>query len=206
MASNDPCEWLPNAYIQAVAYSGTSAVPPAGSSAYQLDAKDIKGPLDQQVVEACRFVVRNMSVAATKHAGRHDLPEYDITAVFEALVNSVAHRDYAIHGSKIRLRLFQDRLELYSPGAIPNTMTVGSMPYRQAARNEALTSLLAKCPVPEGIDWLQTDRTSMMDRRGEGVSIILERSERLSGKKAEYSLIDDTELLLVIPAANITPA
>ena len=28
MASNDPCEWLPNAYIQAVAYSGTSAVPP----------------------------------------------------------------------------------------------------------------------------------------------------------------------------------
>lgn len=204
MASKDPCEWLPNAYIQAVAYSGTSAVPPAGSSAYQLDAKDIKGPLDQQVVEACRFVVRNMSIAATKHAGRHDLPEYDITAVFEALVNAVAHRDYAIHGSKIRLRLFQDRLELYSPGAIPNTMTVASMPYRQAARNEALTSLLAKCPVPEGIDWLQTDRTSMMDRRGEGVSIILERSERLSGKKPEYSLIDDTELLLVIPAANIT--
>jgi predicted HTH transcriptional regulator len=206
MASKDPCKWLPNAYIQAVAYSGTSAVPLVESSTYQLDAKDIKGPLDQQVVEACRFVVRNMSVAATKQAGRQDHPEYDITAVFEALVNAVAHRDYAIHGSKIRLRLFQDRLELYSPGAIPNTMTVGSMPYRQAARNEALTSLLAKCPVPEGIEWLKTDRTSMMDRRGEGVSIILERSERLSGRKSVYSLMDDAELLLVMPAANNTSA
>ena len=39
-----------------------------------------------------------------------------MTAVFEAVVNAVAHRDYSVHGSKIRLRLFSDRLELYSPG------------------------------------------------------------------------------------------
>ena len=56
----------------------------------------------------------------------------------------MAHRDYSIHGAKIRLRMFADRLELHTPGVIPNTMTVDSLPYRQAARNEALTSLLAK--------------------------------------------------------------
>lgn len=123
MASADPRRWLPNAFIQAVAYRGTEVLP-QGDTAYQLDAQDITGPLDAQVLAACHFVRKNMQVYATKNEGRHDLPQYDMTAVFEALVNAVAHRDYSIHGAKIRLRMFADRLELYSPGAIPNTMTV----------------------------------------------------------------------------------
>lgn len=200
MATDDPRDWLPNAFIQAVAYRGKDALPQAGADAYQLDAADISGPLDRQIVDACRFVMRNMRVAATKDMGRHDLPQFDMTAVFEAVVNAVAHRDYSIHGSKIRLRLFADRLELYSPGAIPNTMTVESLPYRQAARNEAITSLLAKCPVPVG-DGIRTDRSTLMDKRGEGVQIILERSESLSGMRPTYQLIDEAELLLVIPSA-----
>ncbi len=201
LASADPRRWLPNAFIQAVAYRGTDVLP-QGNEAYQLDAQDISGPLDQQVLAACHFVKKNMRVQASKHEGRHDLPQFDLTAVFEALVNAVAHRDYAIHGAKIRLRLFADRLELYSPGAIPNTMTVESLPYRQAARNEAITSLLAKCPV-QGGDRDFTDRGAMMDKRGEGVRIILDRSERLSGKRPSYRLLDESELLLVIPAAQI---
>ncbi|WP_206957150.1 ATP-binding protein [Trinickia acidisoli] len=199
MASADPRRWLPNAFIQAVAYRGTEALPQA-DAAYQVDAQDITGSLDVQVLEASHFVKKNMSVFASKREGRHDLPQYDMTAVFEALVNAVAHRDYSIHGAKIRLRLFADRLELYSPGAIPNTMTVESLPYRQASRNEAITSLLAKCPVPDGERDL-SGRTAMMDKRGEGVQIILDGSERLSGKRPVFRLVDESELLLVIPAA-----
>ena len=198
MASFDPRQWLPNAFIQAVAYRGTGVLP-QGDAAYQLDAQDITGPLDAQVLAACHFVRKNMQVYAAKDEGRHDLPQYDMTAVFEALVNAVAHRDYSIHGAKIRLRLFADRLELYSPGAIPNTMTVDSLPYRQAARNEAITSLLAKCQVPD-TDKAITGRSAMMDKRGEGVQIILEQSEKLSGKRPVYRLVDDSELLLIIPA------
>lgn len=199
LASNDPRRWLPNAFIQAVAYRGTE-VAPKGDALYQLDAQDITGPLDAQVLAACQFVRRNMRVAASKHMGRRDLPEYDLNAVFEALVNAVAHRDYSIYGAKIRLRMFADRLELYSPGAIPNTMTLDSLPYRQAARNEAITSLLAKCPVPEaGYDF--TGRNAMMDKRGEGVRLILEHSERLAGKRPYYRLVDESELLLVIPSS-----
>ncbi len=183
-----------------MAYRGTEVLP-QGDTAYQLDAQDITGPLDAQVLAACHFVRKNMLVYATKDEGRHDLPQYDMTAVFEALVNAVAHRDYSIHGAKIRLRMFADRLELYSPGAIPNTMTVESLPYRQSARNEAITSLLAKCSVPEA-DKAITSRSAMMDKRGEGVQIILDQSERLSGKRPVYRLVDDSELLLIIPAAE----
>lgn len=198
VATEEPRHWLPNAFIQAVAYRGTSTVPESPSDLYQVDSKDISGPADTQVIEACRFVLRNMRVAATKGPGRRDLPQFDMGAVFEAVVNAVAHRDYSVHGSKIRLRLFADRLELYSPGALPNTLEIDSLPFRQAARNETLTSMLARCRIPDGLNWLKTDRQTLMDKRGEGVRIILDAGLRLSGKMPEYRLIGDAELLLTI--------
>ena len=203
MASENPREWLPNAFIQAVAYRG-DAIRAMAVDAYQLDAMDISGPLDRQVVNACRFVMRNMSIQAFKgedQPGRVDLPQYDMAAVFEAIVNAVAHRDYSVYGSKIRLRLYENRLELYSPGTIVNSLTVESLPYRQAARNETLCSLLTKCVIPDD-PWLTTVRRNMMEKRGEGVPIILDNSERLSGRIPEYRLIDDAELLLTIHAAQ----
>jgi predicted HTH transcriptional regulator len=204
LACEDPPRFLAGAFIQAVAYSGTSPAQAGPGGIYQLDAADITGPLDRQVADACRFVARNMKTAAIKHLGRTDIPQYDMTAVFEALVNAVAHRDYAIWESKIRLRMYADRLELYSPGSLANTMTVESLPLRQSSRNETITSLLARCQVPENLPGVQTDRRTLMDKRGEGVPIILDRSTALSGRRPEYRVLDDIELLLVIPAADPT--
>jgi predicted HTH transcriptional regulator len=143
-----------------------------------------------------------MKTAAMKTMGRRDVPQYDLTAVFEALVNAVAHRDYAIYGSKIRLQMFADRLELYSPGGLANhTMTVESLALlrQSVVRNEVVTSLLGRCAVPE--EWGER-RTAMMDRRGEGVPVILERSLALSGRVPEYRLLDGEELVLVVYAAG----
>ena len=201
MACHSPQDFLPSAFIQAVAYRGTE-VAPTDHHAYQLDAKDIHGPLDEQIAEGCRFVSRNMKVGASKTFGRHDIPQYDLTAVFEAITNAVSHRDYAIYGQKVRLRMFEDRLELHSPGAIPNTMTLESLEFRQASRNENLTSLLAKCPVP-ALEGLNSDRATIMDKRGEGVPLIFQLSERLSGKRPLYRLLDDDELQLTIYAAAL---
>lgn len=201
LASRDPQRHIPGAFIQAVAYAGVG-VTPQTAAAYQRDALDITGPLDQQIFGACDFVRKNMRMAARKGAGggREDLPQYDLLAVFEAVTNAVAHRDYSMAGSKVRLRLFDDRLEIYTPGMLPNTMTPESLPYRQAARNEAITSLLARCPVER--EDVAAHRTHIMDKRGEGVPIILERSEALSGKTPVYRLIDDSELQLTIYAAE----
>jgi ATP-dependent DNA helicase RecG len=80
-------------------------------------------------------------------------------------------------------------------------MTVASLPYRQAARNEAIASLLAKIRVPRE-DWLDTGRATLMDRRGEGVPIILQKSEALSEKRPIYEVFDDAELRLTIFAAG----
>lgn len=196
MASSMPHEFLPNAYIQAISYRGNKR-----DAAYQVDAKNIVGPLNIQIMDACQFVIKNMHVSATKDLGRHDIPQYEIQAIFEALVNAVAHRDYSIYGSKIRLHMFSDRLEIISPGTIPNSMTVDSLALRQSARNELLTSLLARCPLPTKLSD-QEGRNYFMDKRGEGVPIILSKSEQLSGRIPVYRLIDNIELHLTIFSAQ----
>ncbi len=137
-----------------------------------------------------------MKIHAVKEPARRDIPQYSMKAALEAIVNAVAHRDYSIHGSKIRLHMFADRLELLSPGAIPNTMTVDGLAIRQSARNELLASLLARCPLTSST--YEGDRSFLMDKRGEGVPIILSESEALSGRRPEYLLIDNAELSLTI--------
>jgi predicted HTH transcriptional regulator len=193
MSCENPERFITNAYIQAVCYLGNTR------DSTQLDAQDITGTLDVQIKEACKFVQRNMRITAIKNPGRIETPQYSLNAVFEAIVNAVAHRDYSIYGSKIRLHMFSDRLELYSPGTIPNTMTVDSIPLRQSSRNELLSSLLARCPM--NFDAIGSKRIFIMDKRGEGVPIILSESEALSGKRPEYRVIDDTELQLTVFAA-----
>ena len=192
LCTREPQQWLPHAYVQAVSYAGERS-----DINYQTDARDIGGPLDEQVGEALHFVRRNMLVRAAKASARTERPQYSERAVFEALVNAVAHRDYSVAGGRIRLHLFGDRLELYVPGALANTLTPDSMHLRQASRNELIVSLLARCSAPTGLG-----RTNLMDRRGDGVPIILQESRSLSGYLPEYTLIDEGELRLVIRAAQ----
>ena len=195
MACDAPVSFISSAFIQAVCYRGAER-----NAAYQLDAKDITGSLDVQIREACKFVERNMRVYAIKAPNRIETPQFSMNAVFEATVNAVVHRDYSIYGSKIRLHLFADRLEIFSPGSIPNTMTVDSLSERQSARNELLSTLLARCPM--NVNAIGSQRSFIMDKRGEGVPIIITESEKLSGRKPEYLLLDDAELKLTIFAAK----
>ena len=190
-----PTRWLPTAYIQAVAYSGVNNDPND-----QLDAKDFDGPLDRQIWDAFNFVRNNMKVPALKELGRVDYPQYSLRAVFEALVNAVAHRDYSIAGGRIRLHLFKDRLELYSPGSLLNSMTVEAMRVMSKPRNEVISSLFARYyPIREG----GLGREFLMDRRGSGVDVIMLESELLSGRKPVYESIADMELCLTIYAAEL---
>lgn len=193
LACAHPEKYLPSAYIQAVSYRGTER-----NANDQLDAKDIFGPLDEQIYEACRFVNRNMRIAAVKSPARIDIPQFAMNAVFEAIVNAVAHRDYSISGSKIRIHLFSDRLEIFSPGGLPNALTLDEIGERQFSRNELICTGLSRCPLAER--FTDIDRSRIMDRRGEGVPVILSASLRLARKAPKYELLGDSELKLTIPA------
>jgi predicted HTH transcriptional regulator len=176
---------LPSAYIEAAVYRGDRL-----TSDDLAHSDRIEGRVDTQIDGATDFVERFMLKPARKHVGREDYPQYDLDAIHEAIVNAVAHRDYSIAGSKIRLFLFANRLELYSPGALPNTLTIDTMAYRVFTRNQLLVSFLSR---------MKSRRSgrSFLESRGEGVRKILEAGEAHSGRRPQYELFGE-ELRLTI--------
>ncbi len=195
LAADDPREWLPNAWIQAVCYRGFGM-----DAGRQIDAQDIAGPLDRQIRDAVRFVVRNRRVAAFKDPARTDVPQFSERAVFEAVVNAVVHRDYAVSGSRIRLFMFDDRLELYSPGGLCNSMTTDDLRTSQFTRNELLASRLGQCPVGDVPG--AGGRRCFIERRGEGIAVIEDETFALAGERPVFELIGERELKVVLPAAS----
>ena len=180
-----PRRHLPSAYIEAAVYRGSDL-----TSDDLVHAERIEGRVDTQVDDATVFGERFLLRPARKRAGREDYPQYDLDVIHEAIVNAVAHRDYSIPGSKIRLFLYADRLELYSPGALPNTLTIETMPFRVFTRNQLLVSFLSR---------MKSRRTgrAFLESRGEGVRRILEASEAHSGRRPVYELFGE-ELRLTI--------
>ena len=191
--ATEPTEFLASGSIEAACYSGTRL-----SSDDLVHAERLAGSVSDQIDAGIAFVARFMQPSPAKGPATGTVPAYDLDVVDEAIVNAVAHRDYAIVGSKIRLFLFADRLELYSPGKLPNTITIEDMPYRTFTRNQLLVSFLSR---------LRSKRTGQvfLESRGEGVRKILEDGEAHSGRRPEYELFGD-ELRLTLWAKRVPPA
>ncbi len=197
LCAKTPQEWLPHAAITATHYRGRDR------ASEQLDAQEIDGPLQSQIADGMKFVSRNMRVAARKLPARENMPQYSTAAVFEALVNAVAHRDYSISSRRIRLSMFADRLEIDTPGQLPNGMTIESMDASQATRNEVIASVFGRIPVGDVPG--SAHRVFLMERRGDGVAIIFKETQETAGMPAKYSLVDESSLVLNIPAAKLYP-
>ncbi|MYE11948.1 MAG: transcriptional regulator [Gammaproteobacteria bacterium] len=177
--ATEPTDFLPSGSIEAAAYAGTRL-----SSDDLTHAERLAGPVSDQIDSGIAFVARFMQRDQSGET------HYDLDVVDEAIVNAVAHRDYAIAGSKIRLFLFADRLELYSPGRLPNTITLQDMAYRTFTRNQLLVSFLSR---------IRSKRSGdvFLESRGEGVRKILEDGQAHSGRRPEYELFGD-ELRLTL--------
>lgn len=188
-----PADFLPSSYVQCVAYSGNER-----NAEYQIDAQDCESSVDQQIQQVFNFIKRNMKVEAVKRPGRIDIPQYDLGAVYEAVVNAVAHRDYALHGARVRVHMFSDRLEISTPGGLPDSLTVESMDANSISRNETLVNLLSRYYPADP----SSRRQNMIERRGEGVPTIIGASQQLSLRRPLYVQTDNTELKLTIYAAS----
>ncbi len=186
----EPTEFLPSASIEAACYRGTRL-----SSTELVHAERISGPVPDQIDAAVGFVAGLMKVARDAQRRSEGNAQYDLDVVDEAIVNAAAHRDYSISGSKIRLFVFRDRLELHSPGGLPNTITLDEMPFRTFTRNQLLVSFLSR---------IRSRRTGQvfLESRREGVRKILADGEAHSGRRPVYELFGD-ELRLTLWARTL---
>jgi len=145
-----PNKFLPQAGISATAYPGlekeysTIEEEVIRGSLVSLFSKQKRVSESGVIDRAVEFVRRNMGVRAWIEGGRrHQQHSYPLEAVREVIVNAVAHRDYTITGTDVEISLYKNRLEIISPGRLPNTVTVEKMKqgYR-VSRNELIKEVL----------------------------------------------------------------
>ncbi|HIE26769.1 TPA: hypothetical protein EYP66_05745, partial [Candidatus Poribacteria bacterium] len=172
-----PQRFFPSSEIRASAFIASSF------DSDVIDQKDIQGQLPDMIRGAISFVTRNIKNSSTIPDGiqRVDRLEYPIEAIREAIINAIAHRDYLISGAAIRLFIFDDRIELYSPGGLPNTITLETMKYKQFSRNQTLVSFLT------GLGF--------MERRGKGILRMINLMREYNLPPPRFELIEE-ELLV----------
>jgi len=146
----NPRRFLPQSGIDAAAY-------PGGEKEYAARERTemrgplvpllgAEGPLENGLVEqAIEFVRRNTAITASLEGGARRVERwaYPEEAVREGIVNALVHRDYLLSGTTIELSIYQDRLEIISPGRLPNGITPERMRAGcRAARNQLLKDVM----------------------------------------------------------------
>ena len=146
-----PNRHLPQAGVTAACYQGTEKDYEAKEraeirgAAVALRSRGGEVTENGVVEQTIEFVRRNTNVKAWLEGGarRQERWDYPAEAIREAIVNAVAHRDYTITVTDIELSIYDDRLEVVSPGRLPNTVTVDKMRTGcRATRNEVVKEIL----------------------------------------------------------------
>jgi ATP-dependent DNA helicase RecG len=125
---------------------------------------ELAGPLPELVSKADRLVYEEMRRdAVVRGLVREEVPEFPPVAVREALVNAVGHRDYSARGSAVEVRLYDDALEVESPGTLPAWVTVDNLPDAQYSRNVLIM---------EGLQ-----RLGLVEEAGQGIDRMISEME-----------------------------
>lgn len=135
------------------------------------DDKEFEGNLIYLLQSGCDFVRNNSKVRFVKEAHyRVDKPDYSDRAVTEALVNALIHRDYIVLGSEIHIDMYDDRLEIQSPGGMFEGKPIQEYDINAVSsvrRNPVIADLF--------------HRLKYMERRGSGLKKIFSETEKLPG-------------------------
>lgn len=140
-----------------------------------LDDKEYSGSLVSLLQNGMEFVKNNSKKRWKKTGtGRVEMPEYPEQAVHEALVNALIHRDYMEVGSEVHMDIFDDRMEIYSPGGMPDGSIVQNLDTDHVVskrRNPVIADIFS--------------RMHFMERRGSGFKKIKEDYHRAVNYRSE---------------------
>jgi len=175
--SKDPQKYRPTFCIKAVSYIGNSR----GGNNYR-DSVDILGTIPELFREGMLFFSRNLKhLQDGQNFNSVGKMEISQTALEELLQNALLHRDYT-KNAPVLLMIFDDRLEIVSPGSLPNSLTVESIKMGQAVvRNNLIVSYASK----------------LMEYRGFGSGII--RSLEQQPNIEFYNDIEGEQFIVKIP-------
>lgn len=150
-----PQAYFPQLCITAVVVPGKKIGETGAQGERFLDNQRIEGSIPQMLDAALQFVrknMRNKTIIDAESGKRADKTDYPVTAVREAIVNALVHRDYSIHteGMPIQLLMFEDRMEIRNPGGIYGRIRIDQLGKVQPdTRNPVLAVALEVLGVTE---------------------------------------------------------
>lgn len=158
-----------------------------------LDDKEYTGSLISLLENTDTFIKNNSKNSwKIKGMDRIEYEDYPITARREAIVNALIHRDYQILGSEIHIDMYDDRLEIVSPGGMIDgtqiqNLEIGKVPSMK--RNTIISDVFS--------------RLHYMDRRGSGLSRIMESYNDFIEKPKFLS--DESSFTVIFPNKGYSP-
>lgn len=182
--SEYPGKYLPQARVRVLRYEGTQLEP--GRNFNVVKDVTFEGSIPR-VIEGATELIRNMlrEFQYLDDDGMFQvIPEYPEFAWVEGLVNAVTHRDYAFAGDYIRISMYEDRLEIQSPGRLPNIVTLDNMRETRYARNPKIARTLTE------FGWVR--------ELNEGVKRIYSEMQALFLNDPEFSEPSDSAVRMVL--------
>jgi ATP-dependent DNA helicase RecG len=158
----DPAQSVPGAAIQIVRREGVGPGPGPVS-----ERAELRGPVSELLAQALAFIDRHTHFReAVVGTHRERIPEYPRAVLREAVLNALAHRDYGLAGSTVDITIWDDRIEIQSPGPFPGHITLDNMRTEHYSRNRRLMHVLKLL--------------NLVEEYGEGIDrMFLEMEERL---------------------------
>lgn len=150
-----------------------------------IDKKQIVGNLPDLVEQALVILKNNIKTPSTiVGAIREEKESYPTVVLREALVNALVHRNYSMIGSKIRVLMFENRIEFHSPGKLPNTVTIDKMKIGVSySRNPFLVKYM--------------ENLRYIDQLGRGIPMIIKNMQNLGAKEPELKEIGEEFVLTI---------
>lgn len=179
-----PTKFLPNARLRLLKFDGTRFETGQRLNIIkEINYEDAIPKIIQQVKNAITLQLREFQYLDENGVFKV-IPEYPEFAWFEGIVNSLTHRNYSIMGDHIRVSLYNDRLEILSPGKLPNIVTLDNMLNTRYSRNPRIARVLGE------FGWVK--------ELNEGVKRIYDEMQMYFLKSPTYSEPNGNSVLLVL--------
>ena len=167
----------------------------SGGTFDALDDAEYEGSVLSLIENGEAFIKRNTKMMWKKTANsREEMPEYVERSYHEALVNAIAHRDYLINGSEVHIDIYDDRLEIYSPGGMPDGSNIQE-------RDPVTVPSTRRNPVLADV----FNRLGYMERKGSGFAKILDNyafQVNYTEEKKPYFKSDRYQFTVIMPNLN----
>jgi len=179
--ANNPQKYRPAFCVKAISFFGNSI----GGTDYR-SSQDINGNIPEIFEETIRFFTSNLQhVQAGQNFNSVGKLEVSQTALEELVQNALVHRDYS-KNSPIRIMIFDNRIEIVSPGSLPNSLTIENIKMGHAVvRNNLLVSYCSKLMIYRGFGSginralsAQPNIEFINDAEGEQFKVIIPRPEK----------------------------